>query len=77
MFCRKCGSKNEDDAKFCNSCGEKFMATLAANVENTKKNDNNVNDNALRSGLASYIDDYVKKNYSCSNGSRIACRRPV
>ena len=25
MFCRKCGTKNEDGAKFCEKCGTPLM----------------------------------------------------
>lgn len=31
MFCNKCGSQNDDGAKFCKTCG----ASLAVNGENT------------------------------------------
>lgn len=30
MYCPKCGSKNEDNAAFCSSCGEKLNASQAA-----------------------------------------------
>ncbi|MBO6302717.1 MAG: zinc-ribbon domain-containing protein, partial [Ruminiclostridium sp.] len=30
MFCGKCGSKNEDGAKFCSSCGAPLMTAAPA-----------------------------------------------
>ena len=28
MYCTRCGAENEDDAKFCEQCGEKFQNTV-------------------------------------------------
>lgn len=28
MYCTRCGTENEDDAKFCEQCGEKFQNTV-------------------------------------------------
>ena len=25
MYCKKCGTKNKDDARFCANCGEKLV----------------------------------------------------
>lgn len=38
MFCTKCGTKNNDGAKFCVKCGEKFNVVIS----NKKKNKENV-----------------------------------
>lgn len=33
MFCRKCGTKNDDNAKFCVNCGERFISSQPVNRE--------------------------------------------
>ena len=40
MFCQKCGSENNNDAKFCLRCGNQFNETKLVNqneVINTKE----------------------------------------
>jgi hypothetical protein len=37
LYCQKCGKKNEDDAKFCNSCG---ASLTGAKVDGNKEWEN-------------------------------------
>lgn len=38
MFCTKCGTKNNDGAKFCVKCGEKFDVKILTKKEKTNEN---------------------------------------
>ncbi len=56
MYCSKCGTKNEENAKFCASCGAELASTsndenqaVKPSVENPKQN--NVNDSVFRKAL--------------------------
>lgn len=32
MFCKNCGSENDDNVKFCNKCGENLAAVAETEV---------------------------------------------
>ena len=41
MFCTRCGVSNQDDAKFCNSCGNLLNPAETKASDGSKTNDNN------------------------------------
>lgn len=41
MFCPKCGTENEENAKFCKSCGTTFKGTPKKQKTENKKSSNN------------------------------------
>lgn len=41
MFCPKCGTKNEDNAKFCKNCGTTFKSAPKIQKVENKKSSNN------------------------------------
>ena len=40
MYCKKCGNKIEDDAKFCTKCGFK-IETEETDIKTTRKKSSN------------------------------------
>ena len=37
MYCKKCGNKLKEDAKFCPRCGEKVPTNVEIDYESAKK----------------------------------------
>ena len=42
MFCSKCGTQLNEDAKFCNNCGERIIVNSTQNNETFQNNTTNV-----------------------------------
>ena len=42
MFCSKCGTQLNEDAKFCNNCGERIITNSTQNNETFQNNTTNV-----------------------------------
>ena len=38
MFCSKCGTQLNEDAKFCNNCGERIITNSTQNNETFQNN---------------------------------------
>lgn len=53
MYCRKCGAKNEADAKFCTECGTSLgeVKEVEETVENVSTNDEKKHDSIFRKAL--------------------------
>lgn len=47
MYCTKCGAKNPDDARFCNSCGSAMSGTPAAQTKPVQKSTGTKNSGGL------------------------------
>jgi len=51
MYCKKCGVKNDDDAKFCTECGASLGESKEAAEVNEKISDEKVHDSIFRKAL--------------------------
>lgn len=74
MFCSKCGSKNNDGAKFCKECGQDLKgANVGAQVSNTQSDPNLVSSSEIKCGICGYVGPAKKGRNWFSQFLAIVC----
>ncbi|WP_302272997.1 zinc ribbon domain-containing protein [Brachyspira aalborgi] len=58
MFCSKCGTQLNEDAKFCNNCGERIIVNSTQNNETFQNNTTNVEN--TESNKQSFFEKFKK-----------------
>lgn len=72
MWCKKCGHENEDNAKFCDSCGIELVNTSKIS-SNTGKGINLISGSvAILGGFISSIGSYKMTQIKSVSGNSIA-----
>lgn len=76
MYCRHCGTKNDDDTKFCKECGEKIELNQESHERLSEvKNKKNLYEKKYNSiggvfkikSSAKFLDDYYQQKFKSEN----------